>query len=177
VSPINWDARRIAGSFLVLGFGLLMVAALLFTLGDASLSEWQSTALQGGLIVTLLGLATLELALHAAGQQVLGRLGAIAFLIGIVPWLVAETMGTFVFELERNYVVLACLSVVAYGWAMLRAGLLPVMVGWAAIAWALAWGTLYLNRVVEAPLGPNLAIVVFGLFLLLRPVQARGPAR
>jgi hypothetical protein len=174
---MKWTESRIAGSLLILGFGLLMVAAILFTLGDASLSRWQSTALQGGLIVTLLGLAILELALHEGGQQVLGRLGAIAFLIGTLPWLVADTMGTFIVELERNYVMLACLSVAAYAWALLRAGLLPVLVGWAAIAWALAWGMLYLSRVVETPLGPNLALLVVGLFLLLRPGQSRGPAR
>ncbi|MGH2357103.1 MAG: hypothetical protein ACRDGJ_03695 [Candidatus Limnocylindria bacterium] len=173
MSSINLNERRVAGSMLVLGFGLLMVAAILFTLDDASFSA----ALQAGLIVTVLGLATLELAVQEAGQQLLGRLGTIAFLIGTLPWLIADAMGTFVVDLERNYVVLACLSVAACGLAMLRAGLLPVVVGWASIAWALAWGVLYLGRVVQAPLGPNLAIVVFGLFLLLRPAQGRGPAR
>lgn len=177
MSSINLNERRVAGSMLVLGFGLLMVAAILFTLDDASFSRWQSAALQAGLIVTVLGLATLELAVQEAGQQLLGRLGTIAFLIGTLPWLIADAMGMFDVDLERNYVVLACLSVAACGLAMLRAGLLPVVVGWASIAWALAWGVLYLGRVVQAPLGPNLAIVVFGLFLLLRPAQGRGPAR
>jgi hypothetical protein len=94
-----------------------------------------------------------------------------AFLIGALPWLVADLTGTFVFEVERTYAVLTCVSVTAYAWAMLRARLLPVAVGWASIAWALAWGLLYLGRVSVfiAPLGLNLtAILVFGLFLLLR---------
>ena len=88
-------------------------------------------------------------------------------------------MGTFTFELERNYVVLACVSVAAYAWAMLRVRLLPVAVGWASIAWALVWGPLYLGRVAFfiAPLGPSLAFLVFGLFLVLRPGHSPDQAQ
>jgi hypothetical protein len=177
-SSSSWNERRVAGALLVLGFGLLMVRAALFALDDASLLGWSSDALGGGLITTILGLTTLELALHKAGQQVLARLGATAYLVGALPWLVAETTGTFVFEIERNYVVLTCVSLAAYTWAMLRVRLLPVAVGWASIAFVLAWGMLYLGRVsfFIAPLGPSLAILVIGLFLLLRPGQSREQA-
>ncbi len=120
LSSSSRNERRIAGALLVLGFGLLMVRAALVTLDDASLSRGSADALQAGLITTILGMAILELALQKAGQQVLGRLGAIAYLIGTLGWLVAAAMGTFTFELERNYVLLACVSVAAYAWAMLR---------------------------------------------------------
>jgi hypothetical protein len=43
-----------------------MVRATLVTLDDASLAGWSSNALQGGLITTLVGIATLELVLHNA---------------------------------------------------------------------------------------------------------------
>jgi hypothetical protein len=179
LSSRSWNERRIAGAFLVLGFGLLLVRGALFTLDDASLSRWSGDALEAGLVTTILGMAILELALQKAGQQVLGRLGAIAYLIGALGWLVTAAMGTFTFELERNYVVLACVSVAAYAWAMLRVRLLPVAVGWASIAWALLWGPLYLGRVgfFQAPLGPSLAFLVFGLFLVLRPGQTPDQAQ
>jgi hypothetical protein len=88
-------------------------------------------------------------------------------------------MGTFTFELERNYVVLACVSVAAYAWAMLRVRLLPVAVGWASIALALGWAPLYLGRVAFfiAPLGPSLPFFVFGLSLVPRPEHSRDQAR
>jgi hypothetical protein len=81
--------------------------------------------------------------------------------------------------MERNYVVLTCVSVAAHAWAMLRVRLLPVAIGWASIVWAVAWGVLYLGRVsvFQAPLGPNLPILVFGLFLLIRPDKPRGQAQ
>jgi len=180
VSSTSWNERRIAGSLLLLGFGLLLVTALLYqpSLDDPAMGLWKRDALAGGLIVTMLGLATLELALSGAGQQVLGRLGAVAYLLGAVPWLVAESMGTYTSDVERNYVVLACLSVAAIGWATLRARLLPVVAGWTTIAWAVTWAVLYLGRVgvFQAPLGPNLAILVIALFLLF-PRATLGAGR
>jgi hypothetical protein len=87
-------------------------------------------------------------------------------------------MGTYTSDVERNYVVLACLSVAAIAWALLRARLLPVLVGWATIAYSIAWGMLYLGRVgvFQAPLGPSLAILVFALFLLF-PRATAGAGR
>ena len=79
---------------------------------------------------------------------------------GGLPW---------VFELERNYVVLACFALAAYGWAILRTEVLPRWLGWAAIGWNVVWALLYLSRIVEAPLGPNLITLLFGLLLLRRP--------
>ena len=85
--------RRTAGFLLVLGFGFLMVAAVLFGAGGPdgpALPEWQSGALGLGLVVTLFGLATLELTIRDAGERILGRLGTIAFLLGCISWIVAD---------------------------------------------------------------------------------------
>ena len=117
------NERRAAGFLLILGFGFLMVAAVLFTRGPDGpiLSEWQSLALGLGLVVTLFGLATFELVVRDADERVLGRLGTIAFLLGCISWIVADAFALgglpWVFELERNYVVLACVGQVAFGWA------------------------------------------------------------
>ena len=104
-----------------------MVAAVLFGAGGPggpALPEWQSLALGLGLVVTLFGLATFELVVRDAGERVLGRLGTIAFLLGCVSWIVADAVAVgglpWIFELERNYVVLACFAQVALGWAILR---------------------------------------------------------
>lgn len=169
------NERRTAGFLLVLGFGFLMVAAVLFGAGGPggpALPEWQSRALGLGLVVTLFGLATLELIVRDAGERVLGRLGTIAFLLGCISWIVADALALagqpWVFELEQNYVVLACFALAAYGWAILRTEVLPPLLGWTAIGWSAVWAVLYLSRIVEAPLGPNLITFLFGLSLLRR---------
>ena len=169
------NERRTAGFLLVLGFGFLMVAAVLFGAGGPdrpALPEWQGAALGLGLVVTLFGLATLELTVRDAGERVLGRLGTIAFLLGCISWIVADAFALgglpWVFELERNYVVLACFALAAFGWAILRTEVLPRWLGWAAIGWSVVWAVLYLSRIVEAPLGLNLITFLFGLMLLRR---------
>jgi len=87
-------------------------------------------------------------------------------------------MGTFTFELERNYVVLACVSVAAYaGDAPTPA---PAGRGWLGVDRTGPYvGPLYLGRVAFfiAPLGPSPAFLVFGLFLVLRPEHSRDQAR
>ena len=173
----GWNERHVAGFLLIVGFGLLMVTAALFVTGSSA--GWQNTALVSGLVVTLLGLAVLELLVRDAGERVLGRVGTIAFLVGSILWIVADTLALrgvpWVFEFEREYVVLACLAVAAFGWAFLRTGVLPSWLGWTAIGWSLGWAVLYLSRFVMAPLGPNLMTFLFGLMLLRRSESRSGP--
>jgi hypothetical protein len=54
-----------------------------------------------------------------------------------------------------------------FGAAIVRTTVLPRWVGRTAVAWAVVWGILYLARVAEAPLGPNLVTGLFGLMLLV----------
>ena len=49
----------------------------------------------------------------------------------------------------------------------MRTTILPRWVGGTALAWAVVWGILYLARVAEAPLGPNLVTCLFGVELLV----------
>ncbi len=164
--------RRVAGILLVLGFALLMVTAALFATSQSNAPGLQNAALVSGLVVTLLGLATLEFVVSDAGERILGRLGTIAFLVGSLGWVITDTLALhgvpWVFEFERTYVVLACFAVAAYGWAILRSGVLPLWVGRMAIGWSLGWAALYLSRLVTAPLGLNLMTFLFGLVLLRR---------
>lgn len=75
---------------------------------------------------------------------------------------IGEGTGQYVFELERAYTVLACVTIALYGWSILRSKTLSSAIGWFAIAWAILDGILYLARIFPAPLGPNLATVIFG---------------
>jgi len=170
VSVNGWNERHTAGFLLVVGFGLLMVTAVLFV-NDSSAGS-QNAALASGLVVTLFGLAILELVVRDAGDRVLGRLGTIAFLVGSLLWIVTDTLAlggvAWVFENERNYVVLASFALASFGWAFLRTGILPRWLGWTSIGWAGGWLALYLSRLVTAPLGLNLMTLLFGLVLLGR---------
>jgi hypothetical protein len=71
-----------------------------------------------------------------SGDRLLARLGTIAYLVGVVPWIVGDSIdlagGAPVF-LERDYVVLACLAIAAFGAAILRTRVLPRWVGGLAV--------------------------------------------
>ena len=163
--------RRVAGSLLVSGFAVLVVAAFLYGDGDYPAGQtWQSNALTVGLVLTLLGLTAFQVVLTDSGDRLLAQLGMIAYLVGVVLWIVGDSIdlagGTPVF-LERNYVVLACLAIAAFGAAILRTPVLPRWVGGLAVVWAVVWTVLYLTGIAEAPLGPNLVPALFGLELLV----------
>jgi hypothetical protein len=173
--------RRVAGSLLVTGFAILVVAAVLYGYGAYPAGHaWQSNALTVGLVLTLLGLAALQVVLTESGDLLLARLGTIAYLVGVVLWIVDDALDLagagFIFELERDYVVLACLAIAAFGGAILRTQILPRWVGGAAVSWAVVWTVLYLGRIGKAPLGPNLITGLFGLDLLVHRSKA-GPRR
>jgi len=179
--PTLLEERRVAGSLLVTGFSILVVAAFLYGYGAYPAGHaWQSNALTVGLVLTLLGLAAFQVVLSESGDRLLARLGTIAYLVGVVVWLVDDALDLagagFIFELERDYVVLACLAIAAFGGAILRTQILPRWVGRAAVAWAVVWAVLYLGRIGKAPLGPNLITGLFGLELLVHRSKA-GPGR
>ena len=88
---------------------------------------------------------------------------------------IGEGTGQYVFELERAYTVLACVTIALYGWSILRSKTLSSAIGWFAIAWAVLDGILYLARIFPAPLGPNLATVIFGA-ALVATARRREPA-
>jgi hypothetical protein len=176
-----FEDRRVAGSLLLTGFAILVVAAVLYGFGAYPAGHaWQSNALTVGLVLTLLGLTAFQVMLTESGDRLLARLGTVAFLVGVVLWIVDDAIdlarGEFIFELERDYVLLACLAIAAFGGAILVTRSLPRWVGGAAVAWAVVWAVLYLDRIAKAPLGPNLVTGLFGLELLVNRPYA-GPRR
>ena len=167
--------ERTAGWVLLAGSAFLVVAAVLFgaiEAGDEWLAPWQSAALVIGLVVTLFGLIAFEEALGANGERLLPRFGTVAFAIGTTSFVVADALGQatgqFTFELERVYTLLACAAIGLFGWSIVRSRSLAAAVGWFAIAWAVIDGALYLARILQAPLGPNIVTLLFGVALIRR---------
>ncbi len=65
------------------------------------------------------------------------------------------------------YVVIGLLAIAGFGWAFLRTGLLPDLVGWASIGWGALWlAVLVVFRVTIPGALPIMASVI-GLALLL----------
>jgi hypothetical protein len=173
--PATTRLERVAGWVLIAGSALLIVAGILFGAGQAGndeLGQWKPTVLGAGLLVTLFGLIAFAEALGERGERLLPRFGIAAFAIGSTCFIVADALnqgtGRFVYELERVYAVLACVTIALFGWSTLRSKALPSRFGWFAIAWAVLDGLLYVTRVFQAPLGPNVATLVFGVALVRR---------
>jgi hypothetical protein len=185
--PATIRTEAVAGWVLLGGSALLIVAGILFSAGEAGyaeLGEWKPTALGFGLLVTLFGLIAFGEALRERGERLLPRFGSAAFAIGSTCFIVADALsqgtGRFVYELERIYTVLACVTIALYGWSILRSKALSSAVGWFAIAWAVLDGILYVARIFQAPLGPNVATLVFGAALVAKArwsSRPRSPGR
>ena len=74
--PTLLGERRVAGSLLVSGFAVLVVAAFLYGDGDYPAGQtWQSNALTVGLVLTLLGLTAFQVVLTDSGDRLLAQLG------------------------------------------------------------------------------------------------------
>ena len=173
--PATIGSERVAGWVLLGGTALVFVAGALFgasQAGNDELGQWKPTVLGAGLLVTLFGLIAFEEALRERGERLLPRFGSAAFAIGSTSFIVADALnqgtGQFVFELERIYTVLACVTIALFGWSILRSKSLSSAVGWVAIAWAILDFLLYVGRIFPAPLGPNLATLLFGAAFVRR---------
>jgi hypothetical protein len=104
---------------------------------------WERGFVIGSVLVNVLGLVLLEALLRAAGDGVVARLAMVTYVFGSAVVVVAETAfisrHEWVYSQVVVYVVLAFLSQAAFGAALLLTGFLPGWVGWATIAWNLAW--------------------------------------
>ncbi len=165
---------------------------------------WINGCLLVSVTLTVLGLGAFTSVLRGAGDRLLSELGLLAYVFGAVLWIISmafrltlevwaaqETSQSGVipvgFEAWRQWaivlfaihMILAYLSVAAYGGALLGTGLLARWLAWTAIVFGLA-GVLGFGlqfRFFQRPLMIPLVQGVIGIFLLLRVRRSAISAR
>lgn len=178
------STRTVAASLLILCFVVFTIGGVLFA-GRAFLKwqidetsshlTWERDFVIGGVLATVLGLALLEDLLRAAGEPLLSRLGMVAYLLGAVVVVVAETayLGKrdWIYPQIILYVVLAFLAQAAFGASLLQTGLVAGWAGWATIVWNLGWLLVMLivrPRDIYYPVLHHVAPLLIGIALLIQ---------
>ena len=151
-APSFFSERRIAALVLIACFAIFSIGGILYTgraiwkwpIGQTTeYLRWERSFIILAVVLTVLGLILLEDLLRAAGDSAISRLGLIAYLVGAVVVVVAETTSLSTHEQVYPqivfYVVVAFLAQTAFGVSVLRTGLVPNWVGWVTIIWNLAW--------------------------------------
>lgn len=170
-------ASLLALSFIIFTFGGVLYVGRAFlnwqiNEGSSHLI-WERGFVIGGVLAAALGLALLDDMLRAAGDPVLSRLGMVAYLVGAVVVIAAETtyLGKrdWVYPQIVLYVIVAFLAQAAFGAALLNTGLVAGWVGWVTIGWNL--GCLLLMVLVRPsdiyfPVLHHVAPLVIGIALL-----------
>jgi hypothetical protein len=151
-----------------------------------------------GWILQLLGFSLLAHLLLSAGEE---QLGILSFIAVFVAALLGVLHGTFHMSVEtwaaeeaartgsipeiyapmelwiggsfRIAYWLQLVGVAGFGWGILRAGLTPSWVGWAAIVWSILWIAGYLVG-VGAPGILFIMPAVIGAGMLLKPGEKSG---
>ena len=142
--------------------------------------------------MTVLGLALFTVLLAGAGELLLAPLALVAFAFGAVLWVLdialylsvtvwlakKSTEGAAIPPLYiaitewretllRLFTVLALLSIAAFGWAILRTGLLPSWIGWISIIWSLFWLVHLFITKTTIPIVHHVMPLVIGIALLV----------
>ena len=174
----------------------------------ANTQRWELGWLFGiaGIIVTTLGLVLLEALLRAGGDRILARLAVTTFVFGAVltvaaralevsvtlwaagqttgapvPALLAPT-GDWANAMTAIYTALAFASIAMFGASILVTGLITRWIGWAAVAWGIGWGLLFVLAWLSAggfdyPVLHHVIPLVIGVALLRKSAVFRqqGP--
>jgi hypothetical protein len=176
------STRTIAASLLILSLIVFGFGGALFTGRafwgwpiDNSHMRWERGFIIAAVLATVLGLALLEDLLRIAGDSGFARLGMMAYLVGAVVVVVAETASlggrNFVYPQIVLYVVLAFLAQAAFGAALLRTGLVVAWVGWATVIWNVGWLLIMLivrPNDIYFPVLHHVAPFIIGIALLVR---------
>lgn len=184
VAAQGLSMRTVTASLLILCFVVFTVGGMLFT-GRAFLKwqiaetsshlTWERSLVIAAVLTTVFGLALLEDLLRAAGEPLLSRLGMIAYLLGAVVVVVAETAHLskrdWMYPQIVLYVVLAFLAQAAFGASLLQTGLVAGWAGWATILWNLGWLLVMLivrPRDIYYPVLHHVAPLLIGIALLIQ---------
>jgi hypothetical protein len=174
----------VTGWLLILSALIFLPAGLLYT--GRAIWKWPRAQTQGylywerglviaAILVATMGFLLLAQRLESAGDRIVAPLGMLLILVGTVLVIAAET-----YFLSRQqwssaavsvFIFLSLLGQAAFGASILRTGLLPAWIGWATIAWGLAWMIILPIARPENMYYPWLHYVVpllIGIALLLR---------
>jgi hypothetical protein len=185
-----WSIEFSAGTVLILSFAGLFFGALMYWIrggirGGAPPTRaylvWERSFIMAAVVLTAIGLALLDGVLQDSAGRVLARAGATAYLFGGVMVVAAEASGLKqgphndgseqIWAPVVVYVVLALLAQAAIGGSLLQAGLLPSWIGWATVAWNLAWllGYLIKRGDIYIPFVHHVMPLVIGIALVAQP--------
>ncbi|MDX1992902.1 MAG: hypothetical protein SF029_10950 [bacterium] len=176
------STRTIAASLLILSLIVFGFGGALFTGRafwgwpiDNSHMSWERGFIIAAVLATVLGLALLEDLLRIAGDSGFARLGMMAYLVGAIVVVVAETASlggrNFVYPQIVLYVVLAFLAQAVFGAALLRTGLVAAWAGWATVIWNVGWLLIMLivrPNDIYFPVLHHVAPLIIGIALLVR---------
>jgi hypothetical protein len=171
-------ASLLASSFVVFGLGGVLYAGRAFLKWQIEATShliWERGFIIVAVLATVLGLALLEDMLRAAGDTFLARLGMMAYLLGAVIVVVAETayLGKrdWIYPQIVLYVIPAFLAQAAFGVALLQTGLVAGWAGWTTVIWNVAWLLIMLivrPSDIYYPVLHHLAPLIIGIALLTR---------
>lgn len=145
---------RVAGALLTACFFVFLIGGVMFWARNGMAGQpapnFAYLALERGFVMAAAVVTAIGLLLFAAsvggahGDSLLpARLAAITYAVGTALLLIGELdllrSGRSPYALLVAYVILAFLAQAALGVILLRTGFLPAWIGWAAIAWNLAW--------------------------------------
>jgi hypothetical protein len=161
---------------------------------------WINICFVVGVGATIAGLVLLTVLLERRGSGLISQVGLIAMLVGATLWVIHlafrltttlsaaeetaktstppatfEPLHNWMGTLFNMYMVLAYLSIAAYGAGIVRTGLVPDWLGWVSLIFGLAGATGFVAgayvikgfKLFEPPLLIHLMPGLIGIFLLL----------
>jgi hypothetical protein len=148
----TWNERLIAAGLLLLGFLLAWPAVVIGAPNLGEISEvgralpflfdpvWETYWYAAFLVVTLYGLVIPEGVLRRAGDHIFARLGLVTFTLATVMFLLMivlekNYLPSGARDVEACFIALAFPAVIAYGFAILRTGILARWIGVAVVLW------------------------------------------
>ncbi len=148
---IGLSVRNICAILLIVSSALDLISNLMYTgrdklkwfVGTPTYVKWERGALIAAFVIAALGVALFEIVLREAGETILARLGATAFLIGAVIGIVVEASflseGVSMPALMVAMVAVLFVAQAILGGALLASSLLPAWIGWTVVVWSIGW--------------------------------------
>lgn len=184
IDPQYWSIELAAGLVLILGVAVLFPGITMFWLrggmhgGEPPSRTYfvtERSFVMAAVVFTAMGFELLAQAMPAGAGYVLASIGAATYLFAGVLIVAAEALAlTLGFDKVINliavYVIAAFLAQAIIGVALLQSGLVAAWIGWATMAWNMAWLTgfaIFRPSDIYYPFAHHTAPLLIGIGLLL----------